>query len=126
MLADSNKAIKLMETSHPPTYYIPKNDVVFDFLRPNAHQTYCEFKGKAAYLDWVKNDQVIKNVGWHYPSPRKGYEALADHFVFYASKLDQCLVNDEIATAQDGDFYGGWITSNIKGPFKGAPGTWGW
>ena len=72
------------------------------------------------------NNEIIPNVGWYYLNPLKEYDALRDHIAFYPSKLDECLVNDEKVEAQEGDFYGGWITRNIKGPFKGGPGTFGW
>jgi uncharacterized protein (DUF427 family) len=126
ILADSNSCKRVLETSHPPTYYIPFGDINQKYLKPTDHRTYCEFKGQAAYFDLLVNDNVIQNVGWYYPKPNLKFESIKDHVCFYPSKLDTCLVNDEKVKAQEGDFYGGWITSNIVGPFKGGPGTWGW
>lgn len=126
ILADSNRVIKFMETSHPPSYYIPIDDFEAGVLRENSHRTYCEFKGMASYLDLVVNGKVVPRVGWTYPDPTNQYQILKDHVAIYASKVETCLVNDEVVQAQPGDFYGGWITSNIVGPFKGGPGTMGW
>jgi len=127
VLADSNKAYRILETSHPPTYYIPFEDINMEYLSQNSYSTFCEFKGRAGYFDLIsKNSSRIQNVGWFYPSPNSKYSNLKNHVCFYASKLDECWVNDEKVLPQKGDFYGGWITSNIKGPFKGGPGTFGW
>ncbi len=126
-LADSNKPYRILETSHPPTYYIPFEDINMENLIQNSYSTFCEFKGRAGYFDLLtKSSSRIKNVGWFYPSPNRKYSNLINHICFYASKLDECWVNDEKVQPQKGDFYGGWITSNIKGPFKGGPGTFGW
>ncbi len=118
--------MRVLETSHPPVYYIPPEDIRMEFFAVNKHHTFCEFKGAANY--WVVriNRRVVDNAAWSYPIPNPGYEALKNHLAFYASKMDACYVDDEQVTAQEGDFYGGWITSDIVGPFKGAPGTWGW
>lgn len=97
-----------------------------EFLVPNPNNTYCEWKGMASYLDLVMGSDRISGIGWYYVHPKSPYAALKDHFAFYSSKLDACYVNDELVESQEGDFYGGWITSNIKGPFKGAAGTYGW
>ena len=126
IIADSNRALRILETSHPPSYYIPIHDVQMDLLIMNDKKSFCEWKGSANYLDLKIDDQIIKNVGWLYKNPSKRYPELKDTISFYASKLDECLVNDEKVQAQEGDFYGGWITTNIKGPFKGGAGTFGW
>ncbi len=126
ILADSNGVKRILETSHPPTYYIPSSDVDWTYLKISSNTTYCEFKGMASYVDYVGPEGIIQNIGWFYQKPNKSYGDLEDHIAFYASKLDECLLNDEKVTSQEGDFYGGWITSNIKGPFKGGPGTYGW
>lgn len=126
IIADSNHAMRMLETSHPPTYYIPMEDVNMEYLSSNRHRTGCEFKGIAQYFDLKVGDESVKNVAWTYPQPTKKYQALESHLCFYASKLDECYVNDERVQSQEGDFYGGWITSNIQGPFKGGPGTFGW
>ena len=125
-VADTTRALRVLETSHPPTYYVPPDDVRMDRLSPGAGRTVCEWKGTAAYHDLRVGDRIIEAAGWSYEAPRPGFEALASHVAFYASRVDEAWVGDERATAQAGDFYGGWITSRIRGPFKGGPGTRGW
>lgn len=126
ILADSNKALRILETSHPPTYYLPLEDIQKQYLVPGFGRSYCEWKGVAAYYKLVMEGEEIEKVGWYYANPKPRYVGLKDYVCFYASKLDDCLVNDEKVQFQEGDFYGGWITSNLKGPFKGGPGTFGW
>jgi uncharacterized protein (DUF427 family) len=126
ILADSNNVYRILETSHPPVYYIPAEDISMLYFTINEKKSFCEWKGQASYVDLNLNDQILKNTGWTYPDPDKRYPQLKNTFSFYASKFDKCLVNDELVRPQEGDFYGGWITSNIKGPFKGAPGTGSW
>lgn len=126
VIADTRRARRVLETSHPPTYYIPAADVRMAYLTPNAHVTVCEFKGRASYFDLALAERIIRNVAWRYPEPAPGYEALRDHVAFYPGRVDACLVDGELVEAQPGDFYGGWITKNIVGPFKGGPGTQGW
>jgi uncharacterized protein (DUF427 family) len=122
-LASTTRALRILETSHPPVYYIPPADIDLSRLsRSPAGQSFCEFKGFATY--WALADTA--NVAWSYPNPTAPYAALADHLAFYASKVDECWVNDERVIPQPGDFYGGWITANLRGPFKGAPGTRHW
>lgn len=126
-IADSRRTLRVLETSHPPVYYIPQDDLRMDLLEPNQHTTFCEFKGKARY--WTlhfPDDTYHDNVGWSYPEPTPNFLPLKDYLAFYPSLLDKCFVGDELVQAQAGDFYGGWITSWIKGPFKGEPGTLGW
>jgi uncharacterized protein (DUF427 family) len=124
---DTAEALRILETSHPPVYYIPRQDMATDLLRPSAsRQSFCEFKGMASYWDLVIEGSVVCDVGWSYARPVATYAALAGHLAFYASKVDECWVGDERAEPQAGDFYGGWITKNLRGPFKGAPGTLGW
>lgn len=125
-LADSRAAYRVLETSHPPTWYIPPDDVRLDLLQPTRGRSVCEFKGVATYFDLVMPERRIANVAWTYREPRPGYEMLRDHLCFYASRVDACFVDGERVQAQRGDFYGGWITSDVEGPFKGGPGTWGW
>ena len=127
VVADTRRAIRVCETSHPPVYYIPRADVAPGFLTPAPGTTWCEFKGRAAYFDVVcPNGRVVRRAAWHYPAPRPGYEALTGHIAFYPGRVDRCLVDGEAVQAQEGDFYGGWITSRVTGPFKGAAGTYGW
>jgi uncharacterized protein (DUF427 family) len=126
-IVDSRRALRLLETSHPPTYYIPRADVVDGHLRAAAGgQTFCEWKGQASYLDVIAGDQVASRAAWTYHDPVAAYAALRDHVAFYPGPMDACFVDDERVAAQIGNFYGGWITSDITGPFKGGPGTTGW
>jgi uncharacterized protein (DUF427 family) len=127
LLADSTRALRVLETSHPPTVYVPPADVRLDLLEAGrARPTSCEFKGIARYLDADAGGRRVRAVGWSYPDPAPGYEALRDHIAFYPGRVDAAWMGDERVHAQEGDFYGGWITADIAGPFKGAPGTLGW
>lgn len=126
VIADTTRALRVLETSHPPTYYIPKADIQMQYLAKTSRSTICEFKGRASYWTVAVNGAVAENAGWSYENPAAGYEAIAGHIAFYASRMDACFVDDEQVMAQAGDFYGGWITSDIVGPFKGGAGTWGW
>jgi uncharacterized protein (DUF427 family) len=127
VLAASQRALRVLETSHPPTIYIPPQDIDMTLLTPSAGRgTWCEYKGAAAYLDAVDGERRVVGVGWTYPAPTPGYEALRDHVAFYPGRVDAAWLGDERVHAQAGDFYGGWITADLVGPFKGAPGTLGW
>ncbi|MEM6632405.1 MAG: DUF427 domain-containing protein [Bacteroidota bacterium] len=126
-LVSSNKTYRVLETSHPPVYYIPPEDIQMQYLQSNAQRnTFCEWKGMASYYDWVHEKKRQARVAWFYPTPSNSFEEIRDYLAFYPSKMEACYVNDELVQAQEGDFYGGWITSNIVGPFKGPSGTWGW
>ena len=125
-LADTTRALRVLETSHPPTYYVPPEDVRMDLLRPGRGTSVCEWKGAAAYHALVLPGRTVEDVAWSYPRPLPGYEALADYLAFYPGRVDEAWVGDERAGAQAGGFYGGWITSRVRGPFKGEPGTLGW
>jgi uncharacterized protein (DUF427 family) len=120
IIADTTDAVRVLETSHPPVYYLTRS--AFASLAPAAGTSFCEFKGEAHYLDVGPATRAA----WFYPAPSRGYEALLDRVAVYPSAMDSCTVDGEEVVAQEGDFYGGWITSAIVGPFKGAPGTWGW
>ncbi len=127
VLADSTGALRVLETSHPPTVYIPLSEVRAELMAPSeARSTWCEFKGAAQYLDVVVHGRRLEAVGWSYPDPTPGYEALRDHVAFYPGRVDAAWMDDERVQAQPGDFYGGWITSDLVGPFKGPPGTLTW
>jgi uncharacterized protein (DUF427 family) len=127
VLADSIQALRVLETSHPPTIYIPPADVRLDLLTASdAGSTWCEFKGEARYLDGLVAGARAHAVAWSYAAPTVGYEALRDHVAFYPGRVDAAWVDDERVQAQPGDFYGGWITGDLVGPFKGPPGTRGW
>lgn len=125
-IADSSRALRLLETSHPPTYYIPPEDVRMDLLERTDHRSFCEFKGMAVYFSLAAGGRQSVNCAWAYPEPVSAYGALLDHLAFFAGLVDECWVDDERAAAQPGGFYGGWITSDLEGPFKGAAGTAGW
>lgn len=125
-IANTTSAHRILETSHPPTYYIPKRDVRMEYLVSVGGGSYCEFKGRAAYWTIDVNGRRSERAAWSYPSPSHAYVDIADDLSFYASKVDACYVGDEPVLPQEGDFYGGWITPNLKGPFKGGPGTLGW
>ncbi len=125
-VVDTTRAVRILETSHPPTWYMPFDDLIAGMLEPESGRTFCEFKGQAAYWSLVVGNQRADHVAWSYPNPAPGYEGLTDHFTVYPSRVDRCLVDDEQVQAQKGDFYGGWITSDVMGPFKGEPGTHGW
>ncbi|NBX23909.1 MAG: DUF427 domain-containing protein [Microbacteriaceae bacterium] len=125
-LVSTNGAVRVLETSHPPTYYLPLADFADGVLAPTEGHSFCEFKGMASYFDIVTPGERIERGAWTYENPSKGFESLAGKVALYASHVDECRVGDEVVTPQEGDFYGGWITSNIEGPFKGAPGTMGW
>ena len=123
VLAETRRSLRVLETSHPPVFYIPAADIRTDRLRPSARRpTVCEFKGTARYYD--AGDRPA--VAWSYPEPWSGYEAIAGHYAFYPGRVDRATVDGEPVEAQPGDFYGGWITSAVTGPFKGGPGSAGW
>ncbi|MEM9701014.1 MAG: DUF427 domain-containing protein [Planctomycetota bacterium] len=130
-LADTTAAIRILETSHPPTFYLPPDDVNAAMLRPAPGRSLCEWKGVASYLDVVAHadtpeERVAPKAAWTYREPVPAFTELKDHIAVYPSRMDECTVDGERVQAQEGDFYGGWITSEIVGPFKGGPGTWGW
>lgn len=126
VLADTTESQRLLETSHPPTYYLPASDFADGVLRPGDGASWCEWKGKASYLDLVVGDRVLPAVAWTYPTPTAGFASLVDHVALYPGRVDTCTVDGEVVQPQPGNFYGGWITSRVTGPFKGAPGTLGW
>lgn len=125
-IADSTAALRVLETSHPPVYYLPPDDIRTDLLSPLPDRTFCEFKGTASYWSLQVGGRTIRSIAWSYPNPAAPYVDLRDHLAFYPSKVDEAWVDDERVVAQEGDFYGGWITADIVGPFKGGTGTWGW
>ncbi len=126
ILVDTRASIRTLETSHPPSYYIPPADIAPGVLRRADGNSFCEWKGRATYWDVVIGDLVMPRVGWSYASPGPGFEGLRNYVAFYAAPFDRCSVNGETVTPQPGDFYGGWITNAISGPFKGIPGSHGW
>ena len=122
VVARTTRAVRVLETSHPPTYYLPLEDVRQDLLRAASKRTLCEWKGGAAYYDVVIGDTLVKDAAWHYPGPGP----LEGRIAFYASRVEVCRVDGEVVRPQEGGFYGGWITSHVVGPFKGPPGTRFW
>ena len=126
-IADTLSGLRVLETSHPPVYYFPPNSVAQEFLVRAPGRSVCEYKGPATYWSLrLPNGRRAERVAWSYAEPPDAYEDIRRYYAFYASRLEACWVGDEKVQAQDGDFYGGWITSRITGPFKGGPGTFGW
>jgi uncharacterized protein (DUF427 family) len=125
-VADTCSAVRTLETSHPPSYYIPRADIRPGVLKRGVGESFCEWKGAAVYWDVVLEDAVLPGVGWSYPAPTRDFTILRDHIAFYASPFDRCAVDGETVSPQPGGFYGGWITSTVAGPFKGVPGSRFW
>jgi uncharacterized protein (DUF427 family) len=136
VIAETTRGFRVLETSHPPVYYIPQSDIRMDYLRPVPGKgSYCEFKGMASY--WTlhlpsestanaSDSKSVESVAWSYETPTAGFHPITGHLAFYASRVTECWVDEERVQPQPGDFYGGWITSDVVGPFKGSPGTSGW
>jgi uncharacterized protein (DUF427 family) len=126
LLADTRRAYRVLETSHPPVYYLPPADIQMQCLVPAGGHSWCEWKGQAAYYSVVVGERRAENVAWYYPNPTPPFLAIKNCVAFYPRPMDRCLVDGEVVTPQPGGFYGGWITSDVVGPFKGEPGTMGW
>lgn len=126
VLARTDAALRVLETSHPPTYYLPMSCFVAGALRPAAGGSFCEWKGQASYLDVVGGDSVAARAAWYYPTPTRTYAEIAEHVALYPGAMDRCTVDGEVVAPQPGGFYGGWVTSAVVGPFKGDPGTASW
>jgi len=124
-IARTRRALRVMETASPPTWYLPRADVRADLVVPAAGESFCEWKGTARYLSVVVPGQRFDRVAWWYPAPLPHYAALAGHIAFYPQPLD-CRVDGMRVEPQPGRFYAGWITPELVGPFKGAPGSEGW
>ncbi len=126
-IADTVRALRVLETSHPPVYYLPPEEVQMKYLRASAQRgSFCEFKGVARYWDLMVDGVASAGAAWSYEAPSAAYAGLKSYVAFYASRVDECWVEEERVLPQAGDFYGGWITRDVTGPFKGAPGTLGW
>ncbi len=125
-IADSTRAVRVLETAGAPVYYLPGEDVRKDLLRPSPSTSHCEWKGAASYWSLESGARRIQDVAWSYERPSSGFEAIRGHVAFYAAKVDEAWVGVERATPQPGGFYGGWMTSRIVGPVKGTPGSSGW
>ena len=125
-IAVTSKSYKVMETASPPCYYISQGDINMEYLFRSPHSSLCEWKGMANYWSVRVRDKVSENAGWSYEAPWDGFEIIKDCIAFYAGRVDECYIDDEKVKPQPGNFYGGWITSNIVGPFKGERGTEFW
>jgi uncharacterized protein (DUF427 family) len=125
-ICETRTSWRILETSHPPTYYLPRSAFIEGSLRPARGTSFCEWKGRAAYLDVIGGSKIAPRAAWYYPQPDGRYAAIVDHVALYAGAMDECLIDGERVVPQPGGFYGGWITSNVSGPFKGGPDTEGW
>jgi len=126
VVCDSHAAVRVLETSHPPTYYLPRGDWADGALVAASGSSHCEYKGVAEYLSVVGGSVVAKAAGWSYPHPTPAFAEIAGMVAVYPAAMGRITVDGEVVTPQEGGFYGGWITSRVVGPFKGAPGTHGW
>ncbi len=124
-VARTRRAVKVLETGHPPTYYLPWSDVARHLMQLAPGGSFCEWKGPAQYWSLVHDRHRLPAVAWSYPQPFVGAEALSDGVAFYAHSLD-CSVGGAPVQPQPGGFYGGWITPDLAGPYKGQPGSDGW
>lgn len=125
LIAQTTAAIRVLETASPPTIYIPPSDVCFDSLESAPSQSFCEWKGAATYWSLRTAAGPLKNIGWSYSSPVPSFAAIKDYLSFYPRQVE-CYIDSQRVRGQDGGFYGGWVTDEIVGPHKGAPGTSGW
>jgi uncharacterized protein (DUF427 family) len=121
----TRRALRVLETASPPTYYLPPEDVRREHLEPAAGTSVCEWKGAARYWTVVTPDARLERAAWSYPEPLAGFEAIRDFVSFYPGRLE-CFVDGVRVEAQPGRFYGGWVTPDLVGPFKGEPGSQGW
>ncbi len=125
-IADTHDAIRVLETSQPPAFYIPRDGVAHKHLIPGFDRSFCEWKGPATYWSVVVGGVITANAAWSYEAPTPQFVEIRGHVAFYAQLLDECWVDNECVVANPGTFYGGWITSKVVGPFKGDPGTGHW
>jgi uncharacterized protein (DUF427 family) len=125
-IADTTRGYRVLETSHPPNYYFPPGDVAAGAIELGTGGSFCEWKGRAHYFTVLGGDRVERDAAWAYGTPSPAFSAIRDHVAFYAGRMDACFVDGERVVPQPGDFYGGWITSKVVGPFKGGPGSRGW
>jgi uncharacterized protein (DUF427 family) len=125
-VVDTRDVVRVLETSHPPVYYLPMSAFADGALSPAEGASFCEFKGAARYLSVHGGGRTAERAAWNYPDPSAGFEVLRDRVAVYAGPMDACAIDGEPVIPQPGSFYGGWITSRIVGPFKGGPGSMGW
>ncbi len=126
LVCRTTSALQVLETSHPPTWYLPRADFLLGALEPASGGSFCEWKGAARYLDVLGGGRKAANAAWCYPNPSPRFEQLFDHVALYAGRMDACLVDGRPVVPQPGAFYGGWITPEVTGPFKGIPGSLDW
>ncbi|WP_419815537.1 DUF427 domain-containing protein [Glacieibacterium sp.] len=126
VVAETRDAVRTLETSHPPSWYIPPKAIASGLLRPSQHRSFCEWKGEARYWHLDVGGELLRDIAWSYSSPTPTFALLRDHLAFYAEPLDLCTIDGERVRPQPGGFYGGWITADLAGPFKGVPGSAGW
>jgi uncharacterized protein (DUF427 family) len=126
LIAQSRNCYRVLETSHPPVYYIPPADIQLQYLQPSQRASFCEFKGSARYWTVQVGSQTAVDAAWSYPDPSPEFLPIRDYIAFYPSRMQECRVDGERVQPQPGGFYGGWITHKVVGPFKGGPGSWGW
>ena len=126
VIAQTDRGLRVCETYHAPTYYFPPGDIADGVLSPAGGSSVCEWKGRAAYWTVTVGDTVRPRAAWCYPEPTPAFAALRNRVAFYAAPMEECRVGDLVVTPQPGDFYGGWVTPNLTGRIKGAPGTLGW
>ncbi len=126
LIADSTDVKRVLETSSPPVYYIPTEDIEMRYFLPTERRSLCEWKGAASYYDIMVHDKTAPAAAWYYPNPTPRFEAIKNYIAIYPQYMDACFVDGEVARPQPGNFYGGWITNDIVGPFKGEPGTESW
>jgi uncharacterized protein (DUF427 family) len=125
-IADTTRALRVCETASPPCYYIPPADILMEHLEPSARTSFCEWKGVASYWSVRVGGRYAKDAAWCYPDPDEGFDAIRDYIAFYPKRMDACWVGSERVTPQPGFYYGGWVTTDLVGPFKGVPGSEGW
>ncbi len=126
LIAETRNAFRVLETSHPPVYYFPPQDVQMKYLSPSPRSSFCEWKGRALYYNIQVDNKVVQNAAWYYPKPSPSFSVIENHIAFYPQLMDACYVEGERVKPQPGNFYGGWITSNLIGPFKGETGSENW
>jgi uncharacterized protein (DUF427 family) len=126
LIADSTDVKRVLETSSPPVYYIPTQDIEMKYFIKSDRRSLCEWKGTAFYYSIKVHDKTAYDAAWYYPNPTPSFESIKNYIAIYPQNMDACFVDGEIAQPQPGNFYGGWITSDIVGPFKGEPGTESW
>jgi uncharacterized protein (DUF427 family) len=126
VIADTTHANRVLETNHPPVYYIPPGDLQIEYLHLSDKKSFCEWKGIASYYTIIVRERLAKDAAWYYPDPTPAFLAIKHYVAFYPQLMDACYVDGELVQPQPGVFYGGWITKDIIGPFKGKLGSENW